>query len=134
MFSAKISQGCAHATYSLRHHRRHRTSFGVSSAAWRHSETARIIACLYVDIYISYHFPTPRHKSSGHSLNNFFFLLFCFFPSIFFVSPSTPLSSYGHPVMPSCHHSVCAPITRVGTAHQHFTIYARATYTKGILL
>jgi hypothetical protein len=122
VFGTRISQSCAHATYSLRRHRRRRTSFRVSLAARRHSATARIIACLYVDIYISYHFPTPRHKSSGNSLNNFFFLLFSSFPSIFSVPP------------PSHQYSVRAPIARVGEAHQHFTMYVRAIYTIGILL
>lgn len=90
MFGAKISQGRAHAircTYPLRRRRR-RTSSRVNSAA-RHSATVRIIACLYVDIYISYHFPTPRHKSSGHSLNNFFFFfLFSLFLCLSFDHPS----------------------------------------------
>lgn len=95
VFAAKISQGhkytLTHTPHTHTHTKEHtdvqirthtrmictRTSVPPPPLSyWVNSATTRIIACLYVDIYISYHFPTPRHKSSGHSLNNFFFFFF----------------------------------------------------------
>lgn len=78
VLAAKISQGRLAAQRET----------GIVSAKAAALVTTKIIACLYVDIYISYHFSTSAHKSSRHSLNNLFF-----FSRVFFFTPISPFAS-----------------------------------------